>query len=354
VERIRILVNCAVQLGVMPKVTSFDVARLAGVSQPTVSRALRNLPGASPATRARVLAAAEELSYIPSDSGRVLSTRTTRRIAVVSEELTNPYYPELVEPIRRHLEQHDLRTVLITHTERGQVGSDLLADGSYDGAILTTTLRGSPLPHDLTRRGVPHVLVNRVLDVAECPSCGIDNVGGAELVVELLADLGHREVASLQGPTFTSTGRERGQALRRALRSRGIPLPRSRIRRIGFDHDAGMTAALDLLDRPDPPTAVVCGNDVIALGALSAARLRGIEVPHGLTVIGFDDIAAASWPFVGLTTIHVDLERLARIAVECLLAEMNGTSSGAAIHRVPVRLVRRSTHARPPRLGERN
>ena len=95
------------------QVTSFEVARLAGVSQPTVSRALRNLPGASPETRARVMAAARELSYIPSASGRVLSTSRTRRVAVVVEELTNPYYPQLVEPLRRELAEHGLRMVLV-------------------------------------------------------------------------------------------------------------------------------------------------------------------------------------------------------------------------------------------------
>ena len=149
------------------QVTSFEVARLAGVSQPTVSRALRNLPGASPETRARVMAAARELSYIPSASGRVLSTSRTRRVAVVVEELTNPYYPQLVEPLRRELAEHGLRMVLVTHTEQGPVGVTELADGSYDGAILTTTERRSSLPRDLTERGIPHVLANRT---STCPS----------------------------------------------------------------------------------------------------------------------------------------------------------------------------------------
>ncbi|WP_208024326.1 LacI family DNA-binding transcriptional regulator [Amycolatopsis pithecellobii] len=99
------------------RVTSFDVAKLAGVSQPTVSRALRNMPGTSPHTRQKVRWAAEQLTYIPSDSARSLSTTRSRRIAVVSEELTNPYYPELVEPLRRHLADHDLRTVVITDSE---------------------------------------------------------------------------------------------------------------------------------------------------------------------------------------------------------------------------------------------
>ncbi|MGW6795723.1 LacI family DNA-binding transcriptional regulator [Streptomyces chartreusis] len=327
------------------KVTSFDVARRAGVSQPTVSRALRNIPGTSPETREKVLRAAAELSYIPSDSGRSLSTRSTRRIAVVSEALTNPYYPQLVEPLRRRLAEHDLRTVVVADSEHRAVGLDVLADGSYDGVILTTTERRSALPRDLSERGIPHVLVNRVLDVAESPSCSVDNAGGTAAVAELLAGLGHHRVGAVQGPVMTSTGRERAEALRSGLRAHGIRLRRDMVRRTLFDHRAGQDAAHDLLDRPDRPTAIVCGNDVIALGVLSAARQRGIAVPNELTVIGFDDIPMASWPIIDLTTVRCDLALLAKTAVELLVSEMDRPEFPPAERRIAVSLMLRGTHA---------
>lgn len=326
------------------QVTGFDVARRANVSQPTVSRALRNLPGTSPETRERVLRAAAELSYTPSDSARSLSTRSTRRIAVVSEELTNPYYPELVESLRRRLAEHDLRSVVVTDTDQRAVGLDVLADGSYDGVIVTTISRRSSLPRDLSERGVPHVLVNRVLDRAESHSCSVDNRGGVTAISELLADLGHRRVASIQGPVVTSTGRERGEALRGGLARRGITLRRDMTRRSKFTHDSGRAAAHELLARADPPTAIVCGNDVIALGVLSAAREQGITVPTNLTVIGFDDIPMASWPLVDLTTVHCDLEALARDAVGLLVADIQEPGRTPVERRVPVSLVLRGTH----------
>jgi DNA-binding LacI/PurR family transcriptional regulator len=329
-------------------VTGFDVARLAGVSQPTVSRALRNLPGTSPETREKVLRAAAELSYIPSDSGRSLSTRSTRRIAVVSEELTNPYYPELVEPLRRELAEHDLRTVVITNSEHSAVGLDVLADGSYDGVILTTCERRSSLPRDLTERGIPHVLVNRVLDVAESHSCSVDNVGGTAAIAELVADLGHRSVGAVLGPVTTSTGRERAEALRAGLRARGIALRRDMVRRTLFDHDSGQDAAHDLFRGSVRPTAVICGNDVIALGVLSAARQCGISVPDQLTVIGFDDIPMASWPIVDLTTVRCDLEALAGTAVELLQAELASPGLAPMERRIPVSLMLRRTHGPAP------
>jgi DNA-binding LacI/PurR family transcriptional regulator len=322
-------------------VTGFDVAKLAGVSQPTVSRALRNLPGTSPDTRERVLAAATSLGYVPSDSARSLSTRRTRRIAVVSEELTNPYYPALVEPLRARLAAHDLRTVVVTDT-------GTLTDGSYDGAILTTTTRSSTLPRDLTERGVPHVLANRVLDHPESHCCAVDNAGGVAALGALLVDLGHRRIASIQGPVATSTGRERAAALRTYLRSRGVGLRRELTRRADFSHDAGRAAALELLDRPTRPTALVCGNDAVALGALSAARELGIAVPAELTVVGFDDIPMAGWPLINLTTVHSDLSELAAVTVELLLSEIE-TPGGAPIERrVPVSLVLRGTHGPLP------
>lgn len=328
------------------QVTGFDVARRAGVSQPTVSRALRNLPGTSTETRERVLRAAADLSYTPSDSARSLSTRSTRRIAVVSEELTNPYYPELVEPLRRHLADHDLRTVVVTDTDHSAVGLDALADGSYDGVVLTTTSRRSSLPRDLSERRIPHVLANRVLDRAESPSCSVDNRAGATTISTLLADLGHRRVASVQGPVATSTGRERADALRAGLARRGIALRRDATRRAAFGHDPGRVAGHELLGRADRPTAIVCGNDVIALGVLSAARERGISVPQELTVIGFDDIPMAAWPLVDLTTVRCDLEALARIAVELLVAEIQEPGRAPVDRRIAVSLVLRGTHAR--------
>lgn len=328
----------------MKKVTSFDVAKLAGVSQPTVSRALRNLPGTSPETRQRVMEAASTLSYVRSESGRTLSTRRTQRIAIVSEALTNPYYPELVEPMRQRLHENGYRTAIVASVGDDAVDLDALTDGSYDGVILTTTGRWSRLPRDLTEHGVPHVLANRVLDHAEAHSCAVDNKSGARLVCELLAGLGHSRVASIQGPGETSTARERDDAVRRSLRETGIAVKRSLTRRAAFTHDAGMEAATSLLASEPRPTAIICGNDVQAMGVLSAARMLGVRVPDELSVVGFDDISMSSWPHVGLTTVHCDLEALAAGAVELLLREIRDPGRPPVVTRYPVHLVPRQTH----------
>ncbi len=334
------------------RVTGHDVARVAGVTQATVSRALRNLPGTAPETRNRVLQAAAKLAYIPSDNARSLSNARTRRVAVVSDALTNPYYPQLVEPIRRHLAEHALQMVLVTETgdaDGGRVGLEALADGSYDGVILTTTTRRSTLPRDLTERAIPHVLVNRVLDVPESPGCTVDNAGGMAQVADLLGRLGHQRVAAVHGPTDTSTGRERAVSLRAGLRRHGLALPRAMLRQSAFDHDSAMAAAASLLKERDRPTVIVGANDVIGLGILSAARAARIRVPHDLTVTGFDDIPMAGWPLVGLTTVRCDLNELARRSVVLLTRQIAREPVQAATLRIPVSLVERGTHG--PVLG---
>lgn len=327
-------------------VTSFDVAKKAGVSQPTVSRALRNLPGTSPETRERVRTAALELDYIPSASGRTLSTRTTQRVAIVAEALTNPFYPELVEPLRNALGEYGYRAVLVADRADDPVTIDALADGSYDGVLLCTVTRRSTLPRDLTERGVPHVLVNRILDVPESSSCSFDNLAGGRLVGEFLAGLGHQRIGALHGTVDNSTARDRASGLRSSLRSHGLHVRRTDLRRVPFSYDAGHRAALEFLDRPDRPSAVFCGNDVIAVGALSAAKALRIRVPEELTIIGFDNIGAAGWGTVDLTTVHCDRDELARVSVELLLRAIDGAEPEQHVI-TPGGMVERGTHGAP-------
>ena len=328
------------------KATGFDVGRLAGVSQPTVSRALRNLPGTSPGTRQRVLHAAAELNYLPSEPRSSYSTGGSRTVAVVSAELSNPYYPGLVGPIRRELAARNFETVLISDSDDLSTGIEVLADGSYVGVILTTTLRNSTLPRDLTQQAIPHVLVNRTLDDPESHSCAVDNAWGARAVADLVVGLGHTRIAAIQGPTNTSTGRERAAGLRTGLAPYGVHLRRSMIRRVPFTHDDGMLAADDLLRQHEPPSAIVCGNDLLALGALSAARSRGVLIPDELTVIGFDDIPMAAWPLINLTTVRTELNALAGATVQLLVDQIAAPGRAPIVRRVPVSVILRDTHAR--------
>jgi LacI family transcriptional regulator len=322
--------------------TSHDVARAAGVSQPTVSRALRGDPRVTQATRDRVAAAARELGYVASDRGRSLATRRTGRIGVVVEDLDNPFYLELLDELHERLEDAGVRMIVFTPRHDDPHGLARLVDGSIDGVVLTTTHLDSPLPGLLRDRGFPFVLLNRVVDDDGLTSCSVDNVAGGELAARELLDAGHREIAAIFGPEQTSTGRDRERGVRAALRAAG--LHPAGTRRGPYTYDTGHAGALALLDGAARPTALFCGNDVIALGALNACHRLGLRVPGDVSVVGFDDIAMAAWDLIRLTTVRQDLRRMAQLAVELVLEP---PSQPRRVVLAPA-VVRRATVGPPP------
>ncbi len=324
-------------------VTSHDVARLAGVSQPTVSRALRQDSQVSPATRARVLAAAETLGYVPSELGRSLSTRSTRQIAMVAD-LDNPLYPQLVGPLHDAFAARNFRMVLLA--ERGEeiVGDGRLLDGSVDGAVLTTSQLRSSLPRHLSEKKFPFVQLNRVSELVDADSVTADNAAGGRAVAELFAAGGHEQVGAILGPRETSSAREREQGFRAGLKSVGLTLPATSVVRGWFLYDVGRAGMHELMGRRRPPTAVFCISDVVAVGAINALAELGLSVPGDVTVVGFDDLEIASWPMFSLTSVRVDFAGMARRAAELLLARVASGSHAVVHEQFPVELVRRSTH----------
>ncbi len=324
-------------------VTSHDVARLAGVSQPTVSRALRQDSQVSEATRERVRVAAEQLGYVPSERGRSLSTRSTRQIAMVAD-LDNPLYPQLVGPLHDAFAARGFRMVLLAERGETLLGDERLMDGSIDGAVLTTSQLKSSLPLRLHQRGVPFVQLNRVSGLVDADSVTAENATGGRLVAQLLAELGHRDIGALLGPRETSTAAEREKGFRAGLRAAGIALPAKRVSRGWFSYEVGRLGAQELLSAGPRPTALFCINDVVAVGAMNALTERGLTAPGDVTVIGFDDLEIASWPAFDLTSVRIDFEAMARRSAELLLARLAAPGRSIVHDRFPVQLVLRSTH----------
>lgn len=323
-------------------VTSHDVARLAGVSQATVSRALRDDARVTDATKQRVRDAAGALGYVTSELGRGLSTRVTRRIALVVE-LENILYHQLMSPIHDALAARGYRMSLLAEHGDDTTLSGRLLDRSVDGAILLTTRLNSSLPLDLQRRGLPFVLLNRLSAVVDAPSVSADNMAGARAAAELLLRLGHTRLGAILGPGDTSTSRDREAGYRQALEDAGVAFPARRVTRGGYDYDSGKTGLSALFERSDRPTAVLCANDYIAIGALNRATELGLGVPDDITVIGFDDIDMAGWPAFALTTVHNPLAAMARRAAE-LLVDVVETRSIVEHDVFATSLVERRTH----------
>ena len=327
-------------------VTSHEVARLAGVSQPTVSRALRADSQVSEKTRAKVRAAAEELGYIPSERGRSLSTRSTHQIAMVAA-IDNPLYPSLLPPLHDTLQRKGYRLVLLAEKDDEMVSDERLVDGSVDGVVLTTTQLRSPLPDQLRRRSVPFVELNRTSDMVESDRVTADNGAGGRAVADLFAAGGHRQVAALLGPELASSSREREAGFRAGLRKSGITLPKKFVRRVWFSEEQGRSAMDNLLDEAgEVPTAVFCVNDMVAVGAINALAAHGLAAGRDVAVVGFDDLAIASWPTFDLTTVRVDFPAMATRAAELLLERIAAPNRPWQHETFDVQLSVRTSHLR--------
>lgn len=334
------------------KTTSHDVAHEVGVSQSTVSRALRRDPRVDPETAARVVSAAERLGYRPNASARSLVTQRTRTVAVVLADITNPFYPQLVEALHEQLGRAGYRMILFNERTdaRGDGGIEaLLGSGGADGAVflsVTTDAGGSSL---LTSTAVPAVLLNRDADGPVIDRVMADHHGGAMQVAELLVGLGHKRLGFIAGPANTSTSRDREAGFRAVLERQGLALDPA-LRRAGdFTHQSGFQWATELLRLPDPPTAIFCANDVVAFGALDATRRLKVAVPEQVSIVGFDDIPMAGWEAFALTTVRQPLTEMARDAARLLIARIE-SSDGAEPTRIvfPTHLIQRATTGPAP------
>lgn len=326
-------------------VTSRDVARLAGVSQPTVSRALRGDGRIAEATRARIVKVAADLGYVPSEPGRSLSTRSTMQIAMVAD-FENPLYPTLVGPLHDRFAEHGYRMVLLAERGDEQGTYARLLDRSVDGAVLTTSLLDSSLSQLLIERGLPFVELNRRSGLGGVITLTADNAGGAASCAELLVSLGHRRIGAVFGPTRTSTARDRESGFRAALASAGLSIADDHLSRGGFAYEDGVRGFTEIISSPTPPTGIFCANDMVAVGALNQAMNMGIDVPGDVSIVGFDDLEIASWPCFRVTTVRVDLASMARAAADAVVGQLHGKRVVPAPP-YPTELVLRRTHGSP-------
>ena len=327
------------------RITSHDVAREAGVSQATVSRALRGDAKISATTISRVTEVADRLGYVPSNLGRSLSRKSTGNIAVVAE-LGNLTYPDTLPAMHDELERHGYRLLLVSETAERELDHALLFDGSVDGVILTTSRLDSRLPVRLRERGVPFVFLNRVAKGVDADTVVADNAGGARQVARLLLGDGHSSIAMLAGPTDMSSAGARERAFTAELRDAGIDAKDRPVIRTGLTYGDGRRGWAQLVSQRPRPTAVFCSTDAVAVGLLNAFHEQG-GMPRP-AVVGFDDSPVASWPAFELTTVDAHLSEMARAAAEMLVERLRATSEGRnpGFRRVsvPTELVVRRSH----------
>lgn len=323
-------------------VNSYDVARRVGVSQTTVSRALRGHPSVLPETRAAIVAAATELGYVVNSSARSLATRRTNSVALVVADVDNLYYHELIQLMHRALTRRGQR-MLIVRDSVSSDGSEALDHLDVDGVILASAAQGSATARGPAARGLPLVLFNRDAPGLDADLLLPDDVAGCELVAGHLTDLGHRRIGMITGTPDTTSGRQRADAFRSALANRGIALPDGLFSFGRLEHASGSDLGTAMLTGCRPPTAIFCGSDTLAFGVLDAAAALGLSVPDDVSVVGFDDLKPASWRMIGLTTVRQPLAQMVDDAVDILHDRIELQDTAPQHRTYPVELVVRST-----------
>jgi DNA-binding LacI/PurR family transcriptional regulator len=324
-------------------VTSLDVARRAGVSQSTVSRVFNAEDRVSEDTRARVLAAAQELGYQTNILARSLATQQSNIVGIVTH-ISSPFYPYVLEKLTRKLQEMKRQTLLFSVEPDQNVDEILPLVLQYraDALIITSASLSSEMASQCERQGIPVVLFNRYVLGAKVSAVCCDNIEGGRLVANLFLDAGHKRLAHIAGRAPTSTNRDREKGFADRLRERGC----TNWLREESDHtyQSGREAALRLLQRPDRPDAIFCVSDVVAFGAMDAARYDcGLHVPDDVSIIGFDDLPTAAWPTYSLTTIREPVNRMIDLTLKLLMERINHPEAEPVLELLPGQLVKRTS-----------
>ena len=334
-------------------VTIRHVAQEAGVSVSTVSRAL-NGGVVGTATADRVRAAADRMGYVPNATARQLVRSRTDAVGVVLPFLTGEFYPEVVRGLDRAIQATGRHLVLSTSHNAVEDTATILRTmhGLVDGLVVMTP---AVPPADVARAlvpGLPVVLLNAPPEGHALDVLSTDGAGGARRAVEHLADLGHTRIATIAGEAGNHDAERRLGAWRDVLAERGLDAPEAWVLRGDFSQEAGVAAGralLDLVGRPDGPTAVFAASDYMAMGAMQVLAGAGLQIPGDVSVVGFDDVPSASYIYPPLTTVRAGSVDLGARAAAWLVDRLDGGAEAPPRREVlPASLVVRATTA-PPR-----
>lgn len=328
-----------------------DIARAAGVSHSTVSRALADSPLVKEETRQRICHLAREMGYSPSAIARGLVTKRTRTIGLVVTTIADPFVAEVVRGIEETALDRGYNIVLCNSNaepQRELAAVNTLREKRVDGIIVSASRVGDLYLPMLVETGVPIVLVNNEHSGSYAYSVVTDDEAGGRLATEYLLDLGHTRIAYISGPELSSTSANRLRGYEQALKSRGLmPDPQWIVSGNGSAR-GGEEGMARLLSLANPPSAVFCYNDVTAIGALLAARRLGRNVPAQVSVIGYDDIAFAAYTNPALTTVEQRKYEMGSLAMQMMLDLLGGALSVKNVL-LPARLVVRESCALPER-----
>ena len=332
------------------RVTMADVAREAGVSAMTVSRVINDKGDVSEETRHRVLKVIERVGYRPSGIARGLATRRTGTFGLVIPDVANPFFADVARGAEEVAYAHGYNVFLCNtdedpDRELAVLGS--LDEKQVDGLVLCSSRLSEDELHKVVSRHASFVLVNRRLVGARAHSVLLDDEQGGRLATQHLLRMGRRTVGLVVGPETSHSGHLRAKGYRAALAAAGLPYYADWVRSCVPVVDGGRRASLELLDTHPEVTGLVCYNDLVAVGALQAAKELGRRVPGDVAIVGHDDILLAGLVTPALTTCSVPRQDLGAQAVHLLLQQLDSSAEPPRDIILPTELVVRASAPEP-------
>ena len=330
-----------------------DVAERAGVSITTVSHVINGTRKVEPATAARVEEAVDELGYRPNALARSMRRGTTHTVGVIIPDIANPFFGDLARSLEDHMFEAGY-SAIICNSDGDQAKEsrylEVLLSKQVDGLLLVAASQSAEGLLHLVERGTPAVVVDREVDQLSVSQVLVANHKGGRLAGRHLLELGHRDIGVIAGPGGLGTTAQRLEGFESALEEAGVELSAERIVRGDFRAASGRAAMDRWLSEEALPTAVFAENDLMAIGALSAAHLAGLDEPADVSVVGFDGIAFGADVTPPLTTVTQSIEDLASAAIELLFERLRDDSAAPRLVELDVSLAVRGTSG-PPSAG---
>lgn len=312
-------------------VTLKDIADRVGKSVPTVSRALAGYEDISPSTRALVKKVALEMGYEPNIAARQLQKQRTDTIALILPTVANlrfsdPFFSEFLSGIVEQTTQHGFSLHISAHTESDEQSNYLkhIRSRRVDGFILVRTQRNDARIAVLEQHNVPFVAFGRIEGKNDFPFVDENGESGIRSVVDHLVGLGHTRLACIAEPTIYTKSHHRVQGFINGLKAHNLPVDPSLIIEGRYRQRSGRLIARQLFDLSPPPTAIVACNDLLALGAMSAAQERGLVVGRDVSITGFDDIDLAEYAHPPLTTVHQPAHQMGIMIAQMIIKVIKG------------------------------
>ncbi|WP_263408675.1 LacI family DNA-binding transcriptional regulator [Terriglobus tenax] len=298
------------------------VAQAAGVSVATVSRVINKVPSVDPGLAKKVWEAIQKLGYVPNTQARALVSGHSKLLGVIISDITNPFFPELIQGFEDKAVEVGYETLIGSTNydlQRMELCVQRMLERKVEGVAVMTFGIEEPLLERLSSQGIPMVFIDLAPKKKDISTIRVDYQKGIREAVQHLAVLGHRRIAFIAGPQRLHSAVTRLEAFRAATREIGLKIPAGSIFHGDHTAEGGERGVAHLLALKERPTAIMCSNDMTAIGAMHALAHAGLSIPRDISLIGFDDIRITEYMLPPLTTVRMSGGDIAASAVAALL-----------------------------------